>query len=373
MLRPYTGPEQAIKKPVRRTISARTPGEASAPVPFPPSWADHLQSWVERRPLPPWAVYLVLLLTVTLLIHAALWLEGSLPPGSVDILLIVYGLVPVYLLALSHYLNTTGRQALANFRPLLDVSDPVYAALEYNLTKVPRRIGILAVVIGGLIGVANFFSEPESWGVVAGASALQTALGLLDTIFVQVVAFYWVAQVIRQARAIDRVHRLTSRINLFRRDPIYAFSALTLRSALGLLLFIYAYLLGTVYLGLPAPNVIDMVTMSLGGAIALAIFVLPLWRMHRMLAEEKRRLLLEADERYSLLVGRFNRDLDKGRLANLDATGRAIASLASQRETLAKVSAWPWRPEALRSLLSTMAAPILLYLVSRLLGRLFGV
>jgi len=78
-------------------------------------------------------------------------------------------------------------------------------------------------------------------------------------------------------------------------------------------------------------------------------------------------------EGYSALVGRFNRQLDKGRLADLDATGKAIAALAAQRETFSKISAWPWRPEALRSLLSTMAAPIILYLISRLLGRFFGV
>jgi len=358
---------------MRRTVRALSPGNAPAPDLFPPCWADHLQSWVERRPLPPWAVYLVLLLTVTLLIHAALWLEGSLPPGSVDILLIVYGLVPVYFLALSHYMNATARQALAKYRPLLDVSDHVYAALEYNLTKVPRRIGILAAVIGALIGAASFLPDPESWGVMAGTSSFQTALGFLSAVFVDVVAFYWVAQVIRQARAIDRIHRLTSRINLFRRDPIYAFSTLTLRSALGLLLGIYAYLLGTVYLGLPAPNPVDMAGISLAAAIALAIFVLPLRRMHRLLTEEKHRLLLGTDERYSLLIGRFNRQLDKSRLADLDATGKAIASLQGQVETLARVSTWPWRPEALRSLLSTMAAPVLLYLVSRLLGRLFGV
>jgi hypothetical protein len=318
-------------------------------------------------------VYLIVFLAVSLLIHAALWLEGSLPPGSVDTLLIVYVLVPVYFLALSHYLNATARQALANYRPLLEASDNEYAGLEYGLTKVPRRIGILAAVLGALIGAASFIPDPASWGVMTGASALQAALGLLTAVFVQIVTFYWVAQVIRQARAIDRVHRLTPRINLFRRDPIYAFSALTLRSALGLVLGTYAYLLGTVFLGLPAPNVVDILTMSLGGAIALAIFVLPLWRMHRLLAEEKRRLLLDADERYSALVGRFNRQLDKGRLADLDATGRALASLAAQRETLARISTWPWRPEALRSLLSTMAAPIILYLVSRLLGRFFGV
>lgn len=358
----------------RRTGATPAARAAAAFVPpFPPSWADHLQRRVQRLPFPPWAAYLVLLLALAFLIHAVLWLEGSLPAGSVEALFIVYALVPVYFLALSHYLNATARQALANYRPLLDVSDDEYAGLEYGLTKVPRRIGILVAVLGVLIGAVNFLPNPASWGIAADASPLQTAVGLLDTIVVQVVALYWVAQVIRQARAIDHIHRLAPRINLFRRDPIYAFSALTLRSALGMLLGIYAYLLGTVFLGLPAPNAVDIATMGLSAVVALAIFVLPLWRMHLLLSEEKGRLLLETDGRYSLLVSRFNRQLDKGRLADLDSTGKAIASLAAQRETIARVSTWPWRPEALRSLLSTMAAPIILYLVSRLIGRFFGV
>jgi hypothetical protein len=126
-------------------------------------------------------------------------------------------------------------------------------------------------------------------------------------------------------------------------------------------------------LGLPPLSAIDVA--ALGGAIAisLAIFILPLYRMHRRLGDEKQRLLLDADDRYSLLVDRFNGQLDKGKFTHLESTGRAIATLNTQRDSLAKVSTWPWRPETLRSLLSTIAAPIILYLASRLLGRLIGV
>jgi hypothetical protein len=95
--------------------------------------------------------------------------------------------------------------------------------------------------------------------------------------------------------------------------------------------------------------------------------------MHRRLGDEKQRLLLDADERYSLLVDRFNGQLDKAMFTDLESTGRAIATLTTQRDSLAKVSTWPWRPETLRSLLSTIAAPIILYLASRLLGRFIGV
>ena len=190
---------------------------------------------------------------------------------------------------------------------------------------------------------------------------------------VMILATYWAMQVIRQGRTVDRIHRTTTRLNIFRRDPVYAFSALTLRAALGLLLFAYSYPLSVTYLGLPPLSAFDVATLGAAIAISLAIFILPLYRMHRRLGDEKQRLLLDADERYSLLVDRFNGQLDKGKFTDLESTGRAIATLTTQRDSLAKVSTWPWRPETLRSLLSTIAAPIILYLASRLLGRLIGV
>jgi len=128
-----------------------------------------------------------------------------------------------------------------------------------------------------------------------------------------------------------------------------------------------------IYLGLPPLSAIDVFTLGAAMAISLAIFILPLYRMHRRLGDEKQRLLLDADERYSLLVDRLNRQLDKGKFTDLESTGSAIATFTAQRDSLAKVSTWHWRPETLRSLLSTIAAPIILYLVSRLLGRLIGV
>jgi hypothetical protein len=184
---------------------------------------------------------------------------------------------------------------------------------------------------------------------------------------------YWAAQVIRQCRTIDRIHRTTTRLNIFRRDPLYAFSALTLRSALGLLLFAYAYPLSVAYLGLPPLSPVDVATAGAAIAISLTIFILPLFSMHSRLVDEKHRLLIDADERYSRLVDRLNRQLDRGSFTGLDSTGRAIATLTTQRDILAKISTWPWRPETLRSLLGTIAAPIILYLASRLLGRLIGV
>jgi len=342
--------------------------------PFTPSWLDHLQDWIEGLPIPSGAIYLFAAVVLSLLMHVPRWLDESLPPGTLEVNQLTAAIFPVYFFALIHYLNSTARRALANFRPLLDLKAPDYASYEYTLSKMPRRLGYLAVLIGAFIGALSFFSSPDAWGVRPGFSALSRASLLLGALAVQIGATYWIFQAIRQARTIDRIHRITKRVNVFHRDPVYSFSSLTLRSAGGFLLATYSYLFIAFYLGLAAiPSAVDAVTIGFAIALSLAIFFLPLSRMHGLLEAEKKRLLLETGERYARLVDRFSREVDKGKFTDLDSTARAIATLASQRELLAKVSPWPWRPETLRSLLTTVALPVILYLASRLVGRLLGV
>jgi hypothetical protein len=311
---------------------------------------------------------------LALLFHIPLWSDGSLSLGIPDVTQVIAAAVPAYLLGLIHYLNSTARKALASYRPLLDLEVQDYALLDYTLTHVPKRLGILALLLGGFLGALSFFSSPADWGVKPTFSILSQGTLLFSALATQIAALYWIIQVVRQARTIDLVHKITKRLDIFRRDPLYSFSSLTLRSSVGLLLALYSYMFIALYLGLaPLPTTVDWITMGVGVAIALAIFFLPLNRMHSLLAAEKQRVLGEIDGRYSHLVERFNRQIDSGRYAALASTSSAIAALSAQREVVAKISTWPWRPDTLRSLLSTLGLPVILYLLSRLLGRMLGV
>jgi len=347
---------------------------ASDSTPFPPSWLDRLEAWIEGRRVPVWAVYLVIAIGLSLLLHLPLWSDRSVPLGTLDVNQLTAADFPVYFFGLIHYLNSTARKALASYRPLLDLGDQEYASLEYTLTHVPRRLGVLALLLGVFFGPLSFFSSPADWGVKPTFSILSQATLLFTALVMYVAVVYWTIQVVRQARTIDRIHKMTKRLDIFRRDPVYSFSSLTLRSALGPLLAAYSYIFIALYLGLAAvPTTVDWAIIGAAVAIALAIFFLPLNRMHSLLAAEKQHVLREMDDRYSRLLERFNRQLDTGRYGALNSTSTAITALSAQRDVAARVSTWPWKPETLRSLLSTLALPVILYLLSRLLGRLLGV
>ena len=364
--------------PARRKTPSKPksqrPADAIVSRPFPPSPFDRLQARVERLPVPPWIFYFLAAFVLALLMHILRWLGGSLPPGSLEVNQLTGAVFPVYFFALTHYLNSFARRALANYKPLLDMGDSDYSSLEYTLATMPIRLGLLAILFGALLGAASFFSAPEGWGVRPSFDVLSRLALLIAALAVQSCAMYWIFQTVRQARAIDHIHRLTKAVSIFRRDPVYAFSSLTLRSALGLLLGVYSYLFLSVYLGLAAlPTAIDAMAMGFGIALSIAIFVLPLYSMHSRLAAEKHRTLLDLDDRYIRLFGKFIREVDNEKHAELESTSRAIGALTAQRESVERISTWPWRPETLRSLVSTIALPLVLYLLSRLLGRLFGV
>lgn len=346
----------------------------SDPPPYPPSAFDRLQAWIERLPIPTGAAYLFAAAAFAILIHIPRWLDGTLPPGAIEVNQLTAAIFPTYFYALTHYLNHAARRALANYRPLLDLSDRDYGSLETTLTTLPLRSTPFILGLGALLSALSFFPAPEAWGAQPSFSALSSGSLYLGALTLQIGATYWIFQAVHQARTIDRIHRTTARINLYRRDPVYAFSALTLRAALGTLFPAYAYMFLSLGLGLAAaPSAVDYLTIGFVISLSLAVFVLPLSRMQGRLAAEKRRLLLELDERYTLLVDRFNRQVDKGGFKDLDSTARAIAVLTTQRQAVERVSTWPWRPETFRSLASTIALPVVLYLLSRLLGRLVGV
>lgn len=358
-------PAQTDNKPAQH--------ESPSP-PYPGSWVDRLFVWIERRPFPPWLFYLLIVLALAILGHIVRWVDGSLPPGSVQVLPIVEAPLAVYFFALIHYLNSISRRALATFRPILDVTDEESIQLEYDLNTTPRWVGILAVLTGALLGITSVYGSPGSWGVSLAPSLGFTAL---IAVVANVGSVLWALHTIRQLRAVDRILRMPKDINPFHREPLYAFSALTLPTAIGALVPFYIYLLLTYYLGilgpLRFPPALEAAGVGLVIVLALAAFVLPLSSMHHRLAQAKARLVAEADQRYSAIVDRFNDEFDRARFKDLEATSRAIASLSSQRDALERISTWPWRPETFRSLLTTLALPVLLYIVSRLVGRLLGV
>ena len=66
-----------------------------------------------------------------------------------------------------------------------------------------------------------------------------------------------------------------------------------------------------------------------------------------------------------------DRDAESARVTQLrvDALSKALAGLLQEREFTARISTWPWDTTSLGAVLSAVALPIVLFLVTRFLER----
>jgi hypothetical protein len=338
------------------------PGDAPAELRSARSWIDHLTDAIDRLPIPAWVCYGLFLLAVVVWINAVNWIAGRYPPGTFDLRASGYAVYGVYMLALVHYLNRVADSKIEAFRPALD-DDVEYRRLREELTTLPAREATLAG-LGGVTFVAALYASEAADADIGALLPLVLIGGLL----VEAGTFAFLAVLIyhtvRQLRLVSRIHARASRIDLFEPRPLHAFSELTARTGIGLLvLMAYSYLID------PSVTVVGVGLTVLIIVVAASAFVLPLVGMHRRMVVEKERLQLEADRRLKESFARLHLSVDERDLSVADAMYKSLASLQLEREALARLSTWPWQPTTLRGFVSALVIPIVLWYILRVLER----
>ena len=345
-----------------------------AGLPYAPSWADRLIDRIERLPVPAWLFFLIVLVLAPLLQHIVQWMDGSLPLGSISPALAAEAPYLVFAPAAYQYLNTTARRALREFRPALAIDDAQYARLEYELTTVPARPALIASVVSVALAIQSLIATPAAFGLLPGTSI---AMGMLIALYLIIQAPFYVILIyhtLRQLRMVASIHAMVKEIDLFQLFPVYAFSSLTARTGLALVLLTYYtyYFFYDLNVRGASPGLLNSLTLVIYFVVALVCFALPLHGMHLRLVEEKSRLLDEAGRRLELTLSDLHRRIDNAEYDKVESIEKTLLALKAERDELEKISTWPWKTETLRSFVSVMIVPIVLYLLTRFLERLVG-
>ncbi len=181
-----------------------------------------------------------------------------------------------------------------------------------------------------------------------------------------------VYQTIHQLTMVGRIHAVATRINLFQPDPLYAFSGLTARTAMGYFLLADTAVLIMYQFALEA-DPLGVGIMAFMMVLAVVTFVLPLLGMHRRMVEEKTRLEAEANQRLQAAIAELHRRVDAGDFTEIMSELKsAIEGLEIELGLLAKISTWPWQPGTLRVAISPVLLPVAVWLIQRLLERAAG-
>ena len=340
--------------------------EVDGYAPYPASVVDRFLGWVDRQRVPAWFFYLVLLAALIVLFNGLAWIDGALRLGTLDV---YRSSVPVYAvgsLALVHYLNRVARRALAAFRPALGAIDTEYQRLEYELVTLPRR-GIWATLALSLVFTAAFINFTPYLGPLFRRSPWVAILESVVYAFVfgMIAVFFYHS--IRQLRMVSLIHASATDVNLFRMTPLYAFSALTAQTGIGLLLMNYFSVLTD-----PATfvNLALITLVTVASLIAVALFILPLRGMHGRIATDKKRLRAEASARLEETIQQLYARSDSQDLAGVGQLNQLMVSLVTTREIVEKIPTWPWEPGTLISFISVFLLPLVARLIVGLLGQL---
>ncbi len=275
-----------------------------------------------------------------------------------------------YFLALMRYLDGVAEAALRNFRPALNVSEAEYAELSYRLTTAPARPTLLGSLAGVTVAILILPAMPYLLRLLGWSTlplALVIAYGLL---FLTLgVAGALVYHTMQKLRLVSHIYATQALVNLFDLRPLYAFSGLTSKTAVGLIIFNYLWFA-------TAP---DLLSQPLGigfgifyAVVAVVTFVWPLLGIHRRLVEEKQRLLRECSKRLEATIAELHGRVDAGELHSMDELHDTMAVLEIERSALTRIPTWPWQPETLRGLIIALLLPVVVLLLQFVLQRAFG-
>jgi len=334
--------------------------------PFRASVVDRFLAWIDRLRVPAWFFYLALLALLAVIFNGLAWIDGTLQRGTFEV---YRSSVPVYAvasLALVHYLNRVARRALAAFRPALGEVDTDYERLEYELVTMPRR-GTWVTLALSLVFTAVFINftpylgplfRRSPWVAIAEFVVYAFAFGMIAV---------WFYHTIRQLSMVSLIHASATDVNLFRITPLYAFSALTAQTGIGLLLMNYFSVLTD-----PATfvNLALITLVTAASLIAVACFILPLRGMQGRIAAEKKRLRAEASTRLEETIQKLYARSDSQDLAEAGQLNQLMMALVTTREIIEKIPTWPWEPGTLISFISVFLLPLVARLIVGLVGQL---
>lgn len=316
--------------------------------------------FVQRQRVPYWLTYLVLLIAEIGILHILAWADGWVSPYTFNPLMATF---PVWLwvpMAIMTYVDSVSLQALSSFRSLLDITEEQFNGLNYEFTNMPSR----GVFFSGLVWSVNYLLinylgfdatyAALGWGKIF--AVLTFTVGLVTFLTGSAIYYHSLQKLV----LINRTVKMVKQFNLFRLDPVYAFSRVT--SLIGIS---WMLMLTLTLLTLPIQLATEMgvALMAIQIILAIAAFVLPLWFVHRRLVSEKRGLIAELNLRVQAAMDNLHHALDNSEKDDVDHFSNALMGLGAEREVLAEIPTWPWRAGTLTGFLSAIVLPIVLFLI----------
>ena len=336
-------------------------GDNNSELLFKPSWIDRFNNWVGRLPIQEWIFYTLFGFVLILVQALFIWVEGNLYLKELLPLIIFNSLAIPYLLALIHLLDTQALSALKSMRPVLELSEEELSDFVHRLSNMPflapLAAGLVVMVLTILTGQVAI--EPTRYALLEQTPIFTIVYQIIDKCSAFLVGVF-IYHTIRQLRIVNSINMNHVRINLYHLDPVRAFSGLTASTAIGLLFFVYPWMLINPEL-FQDPLIIAIILMFT--LLAVAVFVWPLYGVHRRMEKEKRKAMHEINLCSEGAFSKFNELIQDGDYSSAEKLHGVISSLDIQQRRINDIPTWPWKTETARIVLTAIALPLVLMII----------
>jgi hypothetical protein len=172
---------------------------------------------------------------------------------------------------------------------------------------------------------------------------------------------------VRQLSVVDYIYTHHTEVDLFKLEPLHAFSRLAAWTAFAFAILTHVWI---IYWPSALGNAVSFALLIAFASMATALFVVPLLGIHRLLVREKERRKAEAGEQLDIAISELHRRNRAGDYPQMPELNNATEALVRVRDVLDKVPTWPWQPETLRWLGTALLLPIVVWVITRVLERL---
>jgi hypothetical protein len=337
------------------------------------SWIDWLRHQLDRIPAPRLLVWVSVAMAIGLVDHAVRWQDGSLPRFELRPLFLLEGsFLPLFLFAMRE-LDAVAQRAFQRIRPALPPLDgPELEAVGHELTRTPGAWAFAAALASPIFAVASVTNEPSSYGLRSDSPAATWALAIILSALSAFGGLVFAAHAIGQLRMVTRIHRAVT-VDLFRLQPLYAFSTLTSLTGISLVaIMLFGLLFLYTFASLTAFAATDLLMLAALASLAVACFVVPLLGLHGRIDSEKGRRLSEAQATLERALAEVQAKIGTGDFERAKDLNDGLSAARGAVATIAAVSTWPWRPETLRGFLSALVVPVVLWLTTAFLAQAIG-
>ena len=340
-------------------------------VTYTPSYLNRLADWVEKLPGPSWIYYFGLGLILLAIQSMTAWYEGAVPVRVFLPTYIFLAAAISFILAAIPFFDRKAKSALETIKPSLTIEEEKYVGLGDQLTTLPAFKSILASIVTLVI---VYCTELLGGGAYYIEALVGYPISMVTSRIVYLICWWFfgvfIYHTIHQLSLINRIYIEDTVIDLFRMQPLYGFSNLAALTAGSLIMLPYGFLFINPSVTLSNPVVLSIyLSISI---MAVITFLLPQIGIHRLQNNEQEYLLDEINQRYKATMREFHKRVDSGEFDEANNLNNTLNALKNQRETIYKISTWPWQPETIRWLFTAMVLPLLMWIAQYFLGQWLG-